>query len=225
MKSHAPAQAHRISSVALKSTACLGVFLILMLLGAPAMATEEPAFLVSMKDGAFEVRSYPTLIATEVTVTGTRDEASTAGFKLLAGYIFGGNTRKQSIAMTAPVVQAASSSEKIAMTAPLLQSNVSGQTGAWTVRFIMPKEYTLDTLPTPNNSQVKLMALPPARYATVTFSGLAREGDVADRTAELKVWMASHALQANGPPELARYNPPWTPWFMRRNEVLIALAP
>ena len=189
------------------------------------MATEEPAFAVSIKDGAFEVRSYPAMVAAEVTVTGTRDEASTAGFQLLAGYIFGGNTRKQSIAMTAPVVQAASSSEKIAMTAPVLQSSVPGQTDAWTVRFIMPKEYTLDTLPTPSNAQVKLLALPPARYAAVTFSGLAREGDVTDRTAELRAWIATRALQASGPPELARYNPPWTPWFMRRNEVLIALMP
>ncbi len=189
------------------------------------MATEEPAFVVSMKEGAFEVRNYPALVVAQVTVNGTRDEASNAGFKLLAGYIFGGNTRKQSIAMTAPVVQAPSANEKIAMTAPVLQTNVPGQADAWTVRFIMPKEYTLDTLPTPNDAKVQLMTLPPARFAAVTFSGLAREGDVAQRTAELNTYMASHALQAAGPPALARYNPPWTPWFMRRNEVLIALMP
>ncbi len=189
------------------------------------MATEEPAFTVSMKEGAFEVRSYPALVAAQVTVTGTRDEASNAGFRLLAGYIFGGNTRKQSIAMTAPVVQAASGSEKIAMTAPVLQTSTPGQPGAWTVRFIMPKEYTLDTLPTPNDAKVQLMAVSPARFAAVTFSGLAREDDVALRTAELNAYMAKNALQAAAPPALARYNPPWTPWFMRRNEVLIALTP
>ena len=189
------------------------------------MATEEPSFAVSLKQGAFEVRSYPALVAAQVTVSGTRDEASTAGFKLLAGYIFGGNTRKQSIGITAPVVQTPGGSEKIAMTAPVLQSSVPGQPGDWTVRFIMPKEYTLGTLPTPTNASVQLLAVPPARFAAVTFSGLAPEDDVAQRTAELNIYMASHALQAAGPPALARYNPPWTPWFMRRNEVLIALTP
>lgn len=189
------------------------------------MATEEPAFTVSLKDGSFEVRGYPALIAAEVTVTGTRDQASRDGFKLLAGYIFGGNTKKQSIAMTAPVVQAPSGSEKIAMTAPVLQASVPGQSSAWTVRFIMPKEYTLDTLPTPNNAKVKLVALPPTRFAAVTFSGLAREDDVALRTAELNTYLAKQGLQATAAPELARYNPPWTPWFMRRNEILIAVKP
>lgn len=189
------------------------------------MATEEPAFTVTMKEGAFEVRSYPALVAAQVNLMGTRGEASNAGFKLLAGYIFGGNTRKQSIAMTAPVVQLPTGSEKIAMTAPVIQTPMPGQSGAWTVRFIMPKEYTLDTLPTPNDPQVQLMLLPPTRFAVVTFSGLAREDDVALRTAELGAFAASHALQVVGPPSLARYNPPWTPWFMRRNEVLVALTP
>ncbi len=189
------------------------------------MATEEPAFTVSLKDGAFEVRSYPALVAAQVTVTGTRDEASNAGFRLLAGYIFGGNTRKQSIAMTAPVVQAPTSNEKIAMTAPVLQTSVPGREDSWTVRFIMPAAYTLDTLPTPNDAKVHLLALEPTRFAAVSFSGLAREADVALRTAELNSYITRHALQAAGPPALARYNPPWTPWFMRRNEVLIALKP
>jgi len=198
---------------------------LLIFFGAPAMATEEPAFTVSMKEGAFEVRSYPALVAAQVNVTGSRNEASKAGFKLLAGYIFGGNTRKQSIAMTAPVVQAPAGSEKIAMTAPVLQTPMPGQSGAWTVRFIMPAAYTLDTLPTPDDAKVQLLALPPARFAVVTFSGLAREDDVALRTAELNAFIASNALQAAGPPAVARYNPPWTPWFMRRNEVLIAVTP
>jgi hypothetical protein len=214
-----------INPMKLKPSGWLAALLLLTLIGVPAMATEEPAFAVSLKEGAFEVRSYPALVAAQVTVTGTRDEASSAGFKLLAGYIFGGNTKKQSIAMTAPVVQAPTGSEKIAMTAPVLQASVPGQSGAWTVRFIMPKEYTLDTLPTPNDAKVQLMALPPAKFAAVTFSGLAREDDVALRTAELGAYIASHAMQAAGPPALARYNPPWTPWFMRRNEVLIPVAP
>ena len=159
------------------------------------MATEEPSFTASLKEGAFEVRSYPALVAAQVSVTGTRDEASNAGFKLLAGYIFGGNTRKQSIAMTAPVVQAQATSEKIAMTAPVMQSSVPGQAGTWTVRFIMPSQYTMDTLPTPNDPKVQLMPVTPARFAVVTFSGLAYEDDVAQRTAELNTYIKAHALQ------------------------------
>ena len=189
------------------------------------MATEEPKFTVSLKEGNFEVRSYPALVAAQVSATGTRDEASNAGFKLLAGYIFGGNTRKQSIAMTAPVAQAQAGNETIAMTAPVIQTGVAGQSEAWTVRFIMPSAYTLETLPTPNNTKVQLLSLAPARFAAVKFSGLAREADVALRTAELNTYITKHALQPAGPPALARYNPPWTPWFMRRNEVLIPVAP
>ncbi len=203
----------------------VGIFALFLLSGQFAMATEEPTFTSSLKEGDFEVRSYPALVAAQVSVTGTRDEASNAGFKLLAGYIFGGNTRKQSIAMTAPVVQAQAGNETIAMTAPVIQSGVAGQSGAWTVRFIMPSAYTMDTLPTPKDPKVQLLPLPPARFAAVMFSGLAREADVALRTAELTAYMTQHALQPTGPPALARYNPPWTPWFMRRNEVLIPIAP
>lgn len=189
------------------------------------MAAEEPAFTASLKDGNFEVRSYPALVAAQVSVAGTRDEASNAGFKLLAGYIFGGNTRKQSIAMTAPVVQAQAESEKIAMTAPVIQTRVPGQSGTWTVRFIMPSAYTLETLPKPDDTRVQLLPVPPARFAVVKFAGLAWETDVVLRTAELNDYMAKNALQPAGPPALARYNPPWTPWFMRRNEVLIPVEP
>jgi hypothetical protein len=206
-------------------TAWIGALFLFIASAGPAMATEEPAFTASLKEGAFEVRSYPALVAAQVTVNGTRDEAGSAGFRLLAGYILGGNTRKQSIPMTAPVVQAHAASESIAMTAPVIQTAVPGQSGAWTVRFIMPSGYTLDTLPTPNDPQVQLMPVPPARFAAVTFPGLAREDDVALRTVELNTYMATHSLRPAGPPALARYNPPWTPWFMRRNEVLVPLAP
>ena len=210
----------------LKTAVLPAIFSLFLLFGELVMATEEPKFTVSLKEDNFEVRSYPALVAAQVSATGTRDEASNAGFKLLAGYIFGGNTRKQSIAMTAPVAQAQAQAgnETIAMTAPVIQTGVAGQSEAWTVRFIMPSAYTLETLPTPNNTKVQLLSLAPARFAAVKFSGLAREADVALRTAELNTYITKHALQPAGPPALARYNPPWTPWFMRRNEVLIPVA-
>ncbi len=186
------------------------------------MAVEEPPYRVSLDDGDFQVREYPALIAAQVDVGGDRDQAANAGFRLLAGYIFGGNTRRQSIDMTAPVVEGRKAGESIAMTAPVVQA---GATGAWTIRFIMPQGYTLATLPVPDDSRVKLVPLPPERIAVVRFSGLARPDDVAARTLALRGFIAAHHWTAAGEPLLARYNPPWTLWFLRRNEVWIALAP
>ncbi|MEO7935573.1 MAG: heme-binding protein [Dokdonella sp.] len=194
--------------------------LLLSLFGSPAMAVEEPAFTTVLSDGHFEVRDYPALIVAEVTVNGEQKEAASKGFRLLAAYIFGGNKRRQSIAMTAPVAQQPIS-EKIAMTAPVTQIQNAGN---WTVRFTMPRAYTLDSLPEPNDPNVQLRQLPPERFAVLRFSGLARPDDVATKSAELIVSTKSHNLRAIGPVTLAQYNPPWTLWFMRRNEVMIPVA-
>jgi hypothetical protein len=196
--------------------ACLLTFL-----GGPALATEEPPFKVTLGGGAMEVRDYPGLIAAEVTVGGDRGTAVNQGFRLLAAYIFGGNTRKESIAMTAPVVQARAGGETIPMTAPVTQS---GAAGAWVVRFIMPAGHSLATLPTPKDPRVRLVALPPERIAVARFSGLAGEGDIKRQTADLIAFIAAHHLKRTGEPSLARYDPPWTPWFMRRNEIWIAVS-
>ena len=195
--------------------------LTLNLYGSLAMATEEPPFTATHKDGDFEVREYPSLIAAEVTVTGERSDAISAGFRLLAGYIFGGNTKKERIAMTAPVTQAAAQSEKIAMTAPVTQS---GSEAGWTVRFIMPQGYTLETLPTPNDPKVKLVPLTPAKFAVVQFSGLAKEPEIIEQTKLLNEFIAQQKLTPAGPATLARYDPPWTLWFLRRNEIMIPLT-
>jgi len=184
------------------------------------MATEEPPCTVELRHGDFEVRAYPPLIVAEVSVTGDRKDAAGKGFRLLAGYIFGDNTRRQKIAMTAPVVQSLGG-ETIATTAPVLQT---GGEGTWVVRFIMPRGSTMNTLPRPNNSEVTLHALAAARMAVVRFSGLARQDDVAARTLALSRFIAAQHLRATGSPSLAQYDPPWTPWFMRRNEVMIPVA-
>ncbi|MGL4542038.1 MAG: SOUL family heme-binding protein, partial [Polymorphobacter sp.] len=158
--------------IAKAKSPCLALLIGLNLLGTPVMATEEPPFTVSFAQDDFEVRDYPALVAAEVSVSGDRKAAASKGFRLLAGYIFGGNTRRQSIAMTAPVVQAPAASEKIAMTAPVLHT---GGDGAWVIRFIMPRGATLETLPKPNNPAVQLRAVAPARVAVVRFSGLAQQ--------------------------------------------------
>ncbi len=197
---------------------CIGA--IQLFSGGMAMAIEEPAYTATLQQGDLEVRDYPARIAAEVTVTGERSEAVSAGFRLLAAYIFGGNTRNQSIAMTAPVVQAPVAGEKIAMTAPVTQT---GQGSAWIIRFGMPSNYTLDTLPAPKDPKVRLIALPATRFAVIRFSGLAREPDIESKTAELNAYIVARGLHPAGPPSLARYNPPWTLWFLRRNEVMIPL--
>ncbi len=123
--------------------------------------------------------------------------------------------------MTAPVTQAAAGGEKIAMTAPVLQS---GGDGNWVIRFIMPSGSTLETLPQPNNPKVHLQAIAPARMAVVRFSGLARQDTIAAKTDELQGFVKEQNLNTIGSPSLAQYDPPWTLWFLRRNELMIPIA-
>ena len=199
----------------------IAIVLAFALFGSPAMAVEEPPFKTVLSDGAFQVRDYPGLIVAEVTVTGEQKAAASKGFRLLAGYIFGGNKRRQSIAMTAPVAQAPVS-EKIAMTAPVTQIE---NAGTWIVRFTMPSALTMEALPEPNDPKVQLRRLQPTRVAVLRFSGLAGERDVAAKSAELLKAAKVHHIGATGPVTLAQYNPPWTLWFMRRNELLVSVEP
>lgn len=189
--------------------------------GCAAMAVETPPYKRVLRDGDFELRDYPALVVAEVTVDGDQKEAANKGFRLLAGYIFGANKKRQSIAMTAPVAQQ-EVSEKIAMTAPVAQTQNTAVT--WVVRFTMPSTWSLQTLPVPDDSRVKLRNTEPARLAVLRFSGLARPNDVETKSSELLALVKSHDLHAIGPVSLAQYNPPWTLWFMRRNEVMVAVG-
>jgi len=182
---------------------------------------EEPKFAVVLHQGAFEIRDYQPVVAAEVTVTGDQTAAASKGFRLLAGYIFGGNTRRQSIAMTAPVAQQRTG-ETIAMTAPVTQT---ASNGAWVVRFTMPAGMSLATLPTPDDARVRLREIRPTRFAVVRFSGFATPSNVAAYSARLADFITARGLHPIGPTAIAQYNPPWTLWFLRRNEVMIPLAP
>ncbi len=185
------------------------------------MAIEEPKFKIAKADGDFEVRDYPGLIVAEVEVGGDRRGASSEGFRLLAGYIFGANAGKSEIAMTAPVTQSLVQGSKIAMTAPV---TLAGEEGRWTVQFTMPSQYTLQELPTPNDKRVHLKSLPPGRIAVLKFSGLTGESRVAQQTEKLEARLRQHKLTPTGKPSLARYDPPWTPWFIRRNELMVPVS-
>ena len=202
-----------------RSLLLLGLLISICTTGTPAMAIEEPKFTVSLREGAFEIRDYQAAVAAEVTVTGEQKDAASKGFRLLDGYIFGGNRHHQSIAMTAPVAQERAG-EKIGMTAPVTQTPSDA---AWVVRFTMPGSYSLETLPEPNDPRVKLRDVAPARFAVNRFSGVASNTSMAAKTAELDAFAKAHHLNLIGPASLAQYDSPWTLWFMRRNEVMIQL--
>jgi len=184
------------------------------------MATEEPAFTLIMKDGPFEIRDYAPTVVADVTVSGTRDRASGQGFRILAGYIFGGNRRRQSIAMTAPVAQRRES-ETIAMTAPVTQTSAGTD---WTIRFTMPAEYTMATLPVPKDGRIALSEVPGQRLAVIRFSGTVDDRQFARRSAELEAQLRARRLTTEGPISLAQYDPPWTLPFLRRNEIMVPIA-
>ena len=194
------------------------------------MATEEPKFTILNQTEDFELRRYDAQIVAQTWVTGSQMVASNKGFKTLANYIFGNNTaptgESSNISMTTPVMMqpngndsAKDKSAKIAMTAPV---NMQQDTGQWRVQFVMPSQYTMQTLPKPNNADITIVELPVQTYGVITFSGLAREKKVAEKTQALQEWMQAQNLIMTGSPELARYNPPWILPFMRRNEIMIA---
>jgi hypothetical protein len=212
------------------------IFLAGLSLGGFAMAIEEPKFQVLTKEvtseGSFEVRQYAPFIVAETWVDGDMDTASSKGFRVIADYIFGNNEAAGSmpgekvaakIAMTAPVTlePVTQKSEKIAMTAPVSVEPSAGMsgTGKWRVHFVMPSEYTLATLPKPNNSAVQLREVGAKSVAVVTYSGFNTQSHIQEETEKLLRWMQSKNLQAKGSAVLARYDPPWTLPFWRRNEV------
>jgi effector-binding domain-containing protein len=179
---------------------------------------EQPAYTVVRSFEDVEVRDYPPMIVAEVEVSGERKEAINAGFRQIADYIFGNNSPARKIPMTAPVTQQAG--EKVAMTAPVSQQAAGG---IWKVRFVMPSGYTLETLPTPNNAAVKLIAVPAERFAAIRFSGLAGGETIARYKQRLFDRLAEQALKSEGEAVTAFYNPPWTLPFLRRNEILVKI--
>jgi effector-binding domain-containing protein len=193
-------------------------------LGVPALSsaaarTEEPKFEVVARHDGFEVRKYAPRIVAEVVVKGEAKVATNAGFRLLADFIFGNNTAGEEVAMTAPVDR----SEQIAMTAPVDRTQSDGR---WTVTFTMPSKYTMETLPRPNDDRVKIREVPPTRYAAARFSGRPKPAEVQRRIKALEEAVAAEGYTLKGTPAVySQYNPPWTPSFLRRNEVMFELAP
>lgn len=186
---------------------------------APARAdTEEPRYTVVDKVGVLEIRQYGPRLAADVIVQGDEEDARSNGFRPLADYIFGNNTARTKIDMTAPVAQ--ERNEKIAMTAPVSQTR---EGAAWRVRFFMPSKYTLETLPKPNNPAVQIVQVPGETMAVLRFSNSRSTEAVAQRTAELLRGLEGSRWSVAGAPVTWLYDPPWTLPFFRRNEVAVAV--
>ena len=181
--------------------------------------TEEPSFSVDRRVGDVEIRHYGPRIAAETTIDADEEPARNEGFRRLARYIFGGNTDRTKIAMTAPVAQ--QQGRKIAMTAPVAAQQDSR--GEWVIRFFMPAEHTLESLPTPNDERVRLVSVPAETVAVLRFSGIANPDAIASRTAELLATLRGADITAAGDPVTWFYDPPWTIPFRRRNEIAVTL--
>ncbi|AMV71133.1 heme-binding protein [Desulfuromonas carbonis] len=183
------------------------------------MAIEEAPYTVVKADSPFELRDYAPHIVAETPVAGDLESAGSNAFQNLFRYISGANKAQEKIAMTAPVSQ--SKGEKIAMTAPVGQQKAGDR---WLVSFMMPASYGMATLPIPDDPTVTLREVPARRIAAVRYSGFWSEDNYTENLTKLEAWIQQQGLEAVGEPIWARYNAPFVPWFMRRNEVLIPVA-
>ena len=199
---------------------CLNAFITLSLL-TPTMsrAIEEPSFTVVKKIGEVEIRQYAPFVVAEVTVNTNANDAGSQAFPILAGYIFGKNKGEKKMAMTAPVIQSPTP-VKLEMTAPVTQTAVPG---GFVVQFVLPKTVTLATAPEPLDARVKLREMPSASWAVITYSGFWSQSNFEENLNALRAALKTADIAVQGEPVLSRYNGPLTPWFMRRNEVWLAL--
>ncbi|WP_342076565.1 heme-binding protein [Yoonia sp. SS1-5] len=178
---------------------------------------QSPAYSVTLQDGPFEVRRYAPALMAEVRVQANRSAALRAGFRILAGYIFGGNSSADKVAMTSPVAQR---SEKIAMTSPVQQA---GEGDIWTVSFMMPRDYTRQTLPVPNDDRIRFVETGPVTQVVVRFAGLARGNKLAQQEAALRMFAKENGLRIAEPVQYYYYDDPMTLPWKRRNEVAFIL--
>lgn len=181
--------------------------------------TEEPNFELLGSVDAVELRRYGPRIAAETTISADELSARSAGFRKLAHYIFAGNATESNIAMTAPVSQ--QQNQQIAMISPVAEGRNSQ--GEWTIRFFMPAAYTLDTLPAPSGTDVRLVAVPAETLAVLQYSGIPSPTSVEKQTYQLLDVLKRNEIRSLSGPTAWFYDPPWTIPFLRRNEVAVAV--
>ena len=195
--------------------------LIFMLTAMPLLthAIQEPNFEVIRKFDNVELRQYAPYVVAEVVLNATAEEAGGQAFPILAGYIFGKNKGEKKFAMTAPVTQTAVP-VRMDMTAPVTQAAVAG---GMLVQFVLPKGVTLATAPEPVDPRVQLRLVPAATWAVIRYSGTWSQANYQEHLDQLKAALETAGVHTQGEPVLARYNAPFTPWFMRRNEIWLSL--
>ncbi len=182
-------------------------------------ATEEPKYEVIRQIGSVELRQYAPYVVAEVVLDATAEDAGSRAFPILAGYIFGKNKGEKKFAMTAPVTQMAAP-VKMEMTAPVSQAAVPG---GMRVQFVLPEGVTLESAPEPLDPRVQLRLVSASQWATIRYSGTWSQANYDEHLGKLQAALAAAGVATEGQPVLARYNGPMTPWFMRRNEIWLAL--
>jgi hypothetical protein len=199
------------------------MFLVILLVGYITIGeimsdVKRPKYDVISSVDNLEIRQYESMIVAEVEVQGERDAAIRKGFRLLADYIFGNNTVQKDIEMTAPVQQ--QKNQKIAMTVPVQQQFFGD---VWQISFVMPSEYSLATLPKPNNEAVKISQIPAKQFIATKFSGTSSNDNIAKHEKKLLQYIQKNKIPTRGSPKYAFYNPPWTLPFMRQNEIMMEI--
>lgn len=196
------------------------VAIVSLLLVGNVMAVEEAKYTVLREEAPFELRKYDAHIVAETTVDGDFKDAGSKAFGSLFKYISGNNKQQRKIAMTSPVGQEPSN-QKIQMTSPVSQQK---QDGKWVVSFMMPASFTLETTPVPTDSAISIRRVPERYMAAVQYSGFWSEKGYQQNLVKLQNWTKGDGLNVIGEPQWARYNPPFMPWFLRRNEILLPVA-
>ena len=198
-------------------TSIIALILIVGVLAGPVMSNvEKPDYKIIQSEQNIEIRQYEPMIIAEVEVDGKREDAIRGGFRLIADYIFGNNTVEQNISMTAPVQQ----KEKIAMTSPV-QQQLAGK--SWQISFVMPSEYSMESLPVPNNNRVRLKEILAKKFVVIEFSGSNSNENVIGHENQLMKYIKANQINIIGSPKYAFYNAPLTLPLLRRNEVMIEI--
>jgi SOUL heme-binding protein len=170
--------------------------------------TEEQPYDVVQEYPDFELRWYPEHVVAETQLKGSFEGVGNRAFMRLVGYIGGRNRRSEKVAMTAPVVQEAAK-----------------DSGRFVVSFVMPAGFEEDSAPEPADDNVRLRTVPAQTAAALRFSGRWSQGRYDAHARQLLRSVEAAGLKVDGPPRFARFDPPWTPWFLRRNEVVVPVLP
>ncbi len=200
-------------------TSIIALILLAGVLAGPVISNvERPDYEVIQSKQNIEIRQYDPMIIAEVEVVGNREEAIREGFRLLADYIFGNNTTKKNISMTAPVEQ--KGNQEIAMTTPVQQQFTDK---SWRISFVMPSKFSMDSLPVPNNNRVHLKQVLAKKFVVIEFSGTNSNANVNEHENQLMSYIEANMIKTIGSPKYAFYDAPWTLPILRRNEVMIEI--